>query len=594
MMNLPHSGVGCDPKTATTPRENDRRWSVIPGDRNQAAKERSLFRLGADRHSGGVAPPALSSSKQRTETNVAVPEKSDETVISLANLPASSRERRLVLAVAALLFVAFVALLPFATTPLPEFNAFVPSIAAAIFINDLIASVLLYSQYSIAPSRSFLVLASGYLFMALIVIPHALTFPGAFTPTGLIGASWQSAMWLFFISHFVYPAVLLAYARLKDVDRANAVRPSSARSAMWVSVAIVVVFVSGLTAATTAGDQYLPALLTDRTHPVRAYLVMINVLIVAVAAIALVELWARRRTVLDYWLMFVSFVLIQEQVLASITSGRFALGFYAARVLWPISSIVVLILLLQETTRLYARLARSYVLLERERSNKLLSARAIIASIGHEVRQPLAAIMASGGAALKFLEKAPPDHEKLRQALNRMISESHRTGAVFDSFRTLFGRADQQREAVDVNEIIRVVLQSAHKELTDNGVSVLLDLAELPLVDCYRNQLQQVVFNLVQNALDAMQTVAARKRVLAVRTECRDSAAVAIVIEDSGPGISPAQLGSIFTAFVTTKPHGMGLGLAICRQIVEFHGGELVASSDGNSGAQFQVVLPIK
>jgi signal transduction histidine kinase len=320
---------------------------------------------------------------------------------------------------------------------------------------------------------------------------------------------------------------------------------------------------------------------------------MINALITAVAVIALVALWTRRRTVLDYWLMFVAVVLIQEQAVASITSGRFALGFYAARVLWPVSSIVVLILLLQETTRLYARLARSYVLLERERGNKLLSARAIIASIGHEVRQPLTAIMASGGAALQLLEKTPPDHEKVRQALNRMIGESHRTSGVFDSFRALFGRADQQREAVDVNEIIRVVLQSVQKELTDDGVSIFLDLAELPPVGCHRNQLQQVVFNLVQNALDAMQTMTARKRMLAVRTECRGGTTVAIVIEDSGPGISPAQLDSIFTAFVTTKPHGMGLGLAICRQIVEYHGGELVALSNGNSGAQFQVLLPI-
>jgi signal transduction histidine kinase len=528
------------------------------------------------------------------EAKVALPEKSDETVISLASLPAGPRERRLVLVVAVLLFMVFAALLPFAGTPLPEFNAFIPSIAAAIFINDLIASVLLYGQYSIAPSRSFLVLAGGYLFMALIVIPHALTFPGAFTPTGLIGASWQSAMWLFFISHFVYPVVLLAYARLKDADRANALRPSSARPAMCVSVAIVVVFVSGLTAVTIAGDQYLPAILTDRTHPVRAYLLMINVLIIAVTIMALVELWIRRRTVLDYWLMLICVVLIQEQVMASVSSGRFALGFYAARVFWPISSMVVLILLLQETSRLYARLARSYVLLERERSNKLLSARAITASIAHEVRQPLAAIVASGGAALQYLKKAPPDYEKTRDSLNRMMNESHRTSAVFDSFRALFGRTDQEREAVDVNKIARDVLQSVYTELIDNGVAIVLDLAELPLVDCHRNQLQQVVFNLVQNALDAMQIVVGRKRLLRLKTECRGGAAVAILVEDSGPGISPAQLDNIFNAFVTTKPHGMGLGLAICRQIVEYHGGQLVASSDGNSGAQFQVVLPIK
>jgi signal transduction histidine kinase len=525
---------------------------------------------------------------------VAVPEKSDETVISLANLPASPRERRLVLVVAVLLFLAFVAVLPFAGTRLPEFNAFTPSFAAAIFINDLIASVLLYAQYSIAPSRSLLVLASGYLFTALIVIPHALTFPGAFTPTGLIGASLQSAAWLFFFSHFVAPAVLLAYARLKDVDRANPLRPSSARPAIGVSVAIVAVFVSGLTLLATAGHQYLPTIMADRTHSVHVYFLMINVSISAIAAIALVELWTRRRTVLDYWLMLICVVLIQEQVLVSLSTGRFSLGFYALRVLWLIASIVVLILLLQETTRVYARLARSYVLLEGERSNKLLSARAITASIAHEVRQPLAAIAASGGAALQYLKKAPPDHEKIRDSLNKMISQSHRTSAVFDSFRALFGRADQEREALDVNEIISDVLESVGRELIDNGISTSAELAELPLVDCYRNQLQQVLFNLVQNALDAMQTVAGRKRVLRVRTECRGGAAVAIVVEDSGPGIGPAQLDRIFTAFVTTKPHGMGLGLAICRQIVEYHGGQLVASSDGNSGAQFKVVLPIR
>jgi signal transduction histidine kinase len=298
--------------------------------------------------------------------------------------------------------------------------------------------------------------------------------------------------------------------------------------------------------------------------------------------------------VLDYWLMLVCVVLIQEQVLISLSTGRFSLGFYAIRVFWLITSIVVLILLLQETTGLYARLARSYVLLEHERSSKLLSAQAITASIAHEVRQPLTAIVASSGAALQYLRKASPDHENIRQALNRMISESHRTSAVFDSIRALSGRADQEREAVDVNEVISVVLQSVDAELMADGVATLLDLAELPLVDCHRNQLQQVVFNLVQNALDAMQTVAGRKRMLWVRTECRGGTAVAIVVEDSGPGISPAQLDSVFTAFVTTKPHGMGLGLAICRQIVEHHGGELVASSDGNSGAQFQVVLPIR
>jgi signal transduction histidine kinase len=524
---------------------------------------------------------------------MSVPESSDETVISLANLPAGSRERRFVLIVAVLLFMAFGALLPFAGTLLPELNAFVPSSVAMILINDLITSVLLYSQCTIVPSRSLLVLASGYLFTALIMIPHALTFPGAFASTGLIGARQQTAPWLYFSSHLVFPAVLLGYAWLKDVDRANALRPSSTRPAIGISATIAVAFVCGLTWLTTAGNEYLPAILTDRTHTIPLHLVVVNVSIVAVAAIALLELWTRRRTVLDYWLMLICVALIEEQAFFSLGSARFSLGFYAGRVFSLITSIIVLILLLQETTRLYARLARSNALLERERNNKLLSAQAITASIAHEVRQPLTAIAASGGAALQYLRKPSPDHEKIRQSVDRMISESHRTSEVFESIRSLFGRAYQKREPVDVNEIVRDVLESVGRELIGNDITASAELAELPLVDCNRNQLRQVVYNLVQNALDAMQTLAGRKRILRVRTERRGGTAVAVVIEDSGPGINPSQVDSIFSAFVTTKSHGMGLGLAICRQIVEHHGGQLLASSDGMSGAQFEVVLPV-
>jgi signal transduction histidine kinase len=174
-----------------------------------------------------------------------------------------------------------------------------------------------------------------------------------------------------------------------------------------------------------------------------------------------------------------------------------------------------------------------------------------------------------------------------------VISQSHRTSEVLDSIRAMFGRSDQKRETVDLNEIVRDVLQTIDGQLADNGIATFPELAALPLVDCYRTQLQQVIFNLAHNAIEAMQTVMDRKRVLRVRTECRGGSAVAVVVEDSGPGINPSQVDSIFSAFVTTKSHGMGLGLAICRQIVEQHGGQLVASSDGMSGAQFQVVLPV-
>jgi signal transduction histidine kinase len=526
------------------------------------------------------------------EAEVAGFENADGPVISLAGLPPTARQRRVVLVAGIVLLAAFATLMPFAATPLPEFDAFIPVSVAVMLVSDLITSVLLYSQCSIAPSRSFLVLASGYLFTALVVIPHALAYPGAFTATGLIGGG-QTSPWLFFTAHLAFAVVLFSYARLKDFDHAHALRPSSTRSAIRLSVAIAVACAGAVTLLATVGNQYLPAMVSDRTHTVFIHLVIINGAIVATTAAALAELFIRRRTVLDYWLMLICVALILEQAFFFLGRDRWTLGFYAGRTIWLITSLVVLILLLVEITRLYAFCARSHALLERERDNKLLNAQAITAAIAHEVRQPLTAIIASGGAALEYLRKTPPDNEKARSALGKIIKEGHRTGDVFDGIHALFRRGDQNREPIDLNEIVVSVLESLRAELMDHGIATLRELGDLPLVEGRRNQLQQVVFNLVHNAFEAMQLMANGKRVLRVTTERRGTAAVAIVVEDSGPGINPAELESIFSAFVTTKSNGMGLGLAICRQIVEYHGGKLSGSSRSSGGAQFQVVLPI-
>jgi signal transduction histidine kinase len=240
------------------------------------------------------------------------------------------------------------------------------------------------------------------------------------------------------------------------------------------------------------------------------------------------------------------------------------------------------------------RLVHANMLLERERDNKMMNLEAITASIAHEVKQPLAAIVTNGSAALRWLGRTPPDHDEVRAALGRMIDDGRRASDVIDGIRTLFRKGHQGRQQVDVNEIVRGVLQSLGGELKDHGVENRPELAELPLVDGHQGQLQEVIFNLVQNAIEAMGTTQDRDRILRVRTEPRGRDAIAVVVEDSGPGIDPKQLDDIFGAFVTTKPHGMGLGLAICRMIIEHHGGELNASSDGKSGASFQVVLPIR
>jgi signal transduction histidine kinase len=231
-------------------------------------------------------------------------------------------------------------------------------------------------------------------------------------------------------------------------------------------------------------------------------------------------------------------------------------------------------------------------LLERERDNKLMSAQAIAGAIAHEVRQPLTGIVTNASAALRWLERNPPDHDKLRAALNRIQSNSHRTSEVFDAMRTLFRKGKEGRERIDFNEIIVEVLQSLRKELKEHEVETRTELTELPPVDGHKGQLRELIFNLVRNAVEAMDTTTDRSRVLRVSTELRGRDTIAIAVEDSGPGIDPQKLESIFTAFLTTKSHGMGLGLAICRVIVEQHGGQLTASSDGKSGTRFQFVLP--
>jgi signal transduction histidine kinase len=255
----------------------------------------------------------------------------------------------------------------------------------------------------------------------------------------------------------------------------------------------------------------------------------------------------------------------------------------------------VLAALFSERRESEARLARSNILLERERDNKLMNIEAITASIAHEVRQPLAAIVANGSAALRFLENTPPACDEVRGALKSIISDSHRTGELFDGIRALFRKVDQGRQPIDVNEIILGVLQLLRVEFKHHGVVTRSELrSELPLVDGNRNQLQQVIFNLLHNALEALETTTDPSRVLLVRTELRGRDAIVVAVEDSGPGIDPKQLDGIFGAFFTTKPHGMGLGLAICRMIIERHGGQLTASSDGKRGASFEFVLPIE
>jgi signal transduction histidine kinase len=256
-------------------------------------------------------------------------------------------------------------------------------------------------------------------------------------------------------------------------------------------------------------------------------------------------------------------------------------------------SAYVLAALFAERRDSEARLASSNMMLQREKNNKLMNLEAVTASISHEVRQPLTGIVASGSALLRFLGATPPKLEKARSATEGMIAAAHRASQILDDIRNLFGTTESARGPVNVNDLILRAVRVLDSELKNRNIKRIFELQpKLPAVMGHSGQLQEVVVNLVQNAIDAMDMVDDDRRILKVKTESNSINAVGIEIEDTGPGIDPQKSDNIFDAFFTTKPHGMGLGLAICRMIIERHDGQLVASSANWQGAVFRILLP--
>jgi signal transduction histidine kinase len=251
--------------------------------------------------------------------------------------------------------------------------------------------------------------------------------------------------------------------------------------------------------------------------------------------------------------------------------------------------------LLSELRRRTDELDHSVAELKRERNNKLMNLEAMVASIGHEVRQPLGSIAANGAAALRFLNRLPPDLDEARLCLNGIERDSLRAAEIFSNIRALFGKGDERPEAINLNDMTRDVLQTLDRELNNHRITTHAELAsKLPIVMGHKGQLQEVFVNLIQNAIEAMDAIKDDDRILRVRTEHNRDNTIVASVEDSGPGIEPSRLGNIFDAFVTTKSHGMGLGLAICRMIVERHKGRLVVSPGIQCGSIFRVVLPIE
>jgi signal transduction histidine kinase len=437
------------------------------------------------------------------------------------------------------------------------------------------------------------VLAGAYLFTALIVVAHTLTFPGALAAQGLFGAGLQTTGWLHIIWHFSFPAAVIGYVVLTDrMGAADRIR-SSMRSVLCGSIIGVVALVCGILWFLTAADPLLPRLFLDRFtfSPLVFYTGAFDTF---VCAVALIMLRARKGSVLDQWLAISVAATTAEMAMVTFFSGgRFDVGWYTVRMFGVVSSTAVLLALFIETTRLYAKLSVALRALERERDNKLLSAQAATAAMAHQIRQPLTAMAANGGAALLFLQKVPPELGETRACVESMLEDCQHASKAIEGIRSLFRQGNDPGQPIDVNDIITETVQACQEDLRRGRVAAVLDLTPgLPPVRGHRTQLHELVANVINNAIEAMGSINDRERLLKLKSERHDPGAVAVEIQDTGPGIDPRRLGEIFDAFGTTKPQGTGLGLAICRMIVEHHGGELTVSSDGKSGALFRFILP--
>jgi len=513
---------------------------------------------------------------------------------TLATLPPGRTQKRLSLAVM-LAFLGAVLILAgeLSNVEWRRIDAFIPAYATAMFVNDLITAVLLFNQFAILRSSALLAISIGYLFAGFLVIPWMLAFPGVFAPGGLLGAGLQSTGWFQILRLAGFPAFVIAYALLKDADPSRRLSESSAGATILLSVAITAAVVCVVTFLVTAGDAHLPRISTDPVHfsPLAFYiagsLILWNVFALAV-------LWMRQRSVLDLWLMVVVCGYAIEFYLGAFSGqARFSAGWYAGRIFGLVSSILVLFVLLYEITTLYAQLLRAVLAQRREREARLMTGDTVSASIAHELNQPLGAIISSATAGLNWLDRVEPDLDEARDALRLVVAAGRRADAVIENIRAHFKVGARTHTSLDIGNVIQEALALVRDKLQTHHVVVRVGSNErLPRIRGEQVQLQQVLVNLTTNAIDSMATMNG-ERLLSIRSEVHHSGYVKVSVQDTGQGFEPGAVDRIFNPMFTTKAHGMGMGLSICRSIIEAHEGRLWATTDKGRGAIFHFTVPV-
>ena len=513
----------------------------------------------------------------------------------IASIPASVQQRNSALGIVIFFSVVFALVIPFAPRQIGRVDAFIPVVHSIICVTDLITAVLLFAQYSIQPQRALLALAGGYICSGLFAFLLTLEFPGAYSATGgLLGGGSSGAAWLFNFWRMVFGLSVIAYVLLKDAnDTASQFTKYEPNRAIVVTIACSLAVTAGLTWFGTAGNGYLPNLYAGTTQQAVSNQDLAGALWL-LNAIALLLLLARTRTILDVWLAVTLVMALPDYSLAFFYSAlRFSLGWYTARSYALIASFTVLIVLLVETTMLYARLASAITLQRRERTHRVMSVDEATAAIAHEIKQPLGGILLNCETALHCLEREAPDVAEARECVVDAIVDSNRANEVVTAVRALFKTTARRRTTVEINRLVREVLGMVENDLHVHGVSVSTEFQEdVPEVVGDPTQLQQVILNLVKNAIEAIVTSPTTRKAIRLITTYDGKSVVSIYVQDTGPGVTLDSETQVFDPFFTTKSSGMGLGLSLSRRIIEDHGGNLRLTETTSKGCTFEITLP--
>lgn len=516
----------------------------------------------------------------------------DVTQFILSNLPPSRAQKRLALGV----LLGMLAVIVLVTGPLSRLQtspvpAFLPIYVTIMIATDSITAILLFTQFVILRSRAILVIAIGYAFTALVLVPYLLSFPGLFGPTSVIAGPLSTA-WFFIVWRTGFPGFVICYALLKDADAGNEYWRGSPRAAVVVAVSMAASVVVAAILVERAATLVLPGAILERLASSRLYPYYVGGPVLVAGSVAVTVLWRRRSSLLDLWLMVVMCLFVSEVPLSFWRNpARFSISWYAFRGIGIFASALILVVLLYKITTLYVRLLVAINAQRREREARLLTGDAVAAAIAHEVRQPLSAIVTSAGAGLRFLDRSTPALDKAMESLRRIAADGHRADRVIEAVRATFKKSVRERTPLDLNDIIDEALAFEQNHLRKHRISVqAAPTVQLPVVHGDRVQLQQVLLNLITNAIHAM-AAGDEPRILTVRSEAYEEGGIRVSVADTGPGVDSQDRNRVFNPLFTTKPDGMGMGLAICRSIIEAHDGRLWVTPNTPRGAVFQFTL---